>query len=142
MANSTSASPSLPIYSKLDPLRREIRLLTLHPSEDHTKPIHASLHVISLYHHPHYEALSYCWGSKENQLSISLSGQDIKINTNLHSALVRLRERKHPRILWIDALCINQKDDRERRQQVQMMSEIYSSARYVQAWLGLETEDN
>jgi hypothetical protein len=43
--------------------------------------------------------------------------------------------------MWVDALCISQKDDRERRQQVQMMSEIYSSARYVQAWLGLETED-
>jgi hypothetical protein len=136
MANSTSASPSLPIYSKLDPLRREIRLLTLHPSEDHTKPIHASLHVVSLYHHPHYEALSYCWGSKENQLSISLSGQDIKINTNLHSALVRLREKKHPRILWIDALCINQEDVVERGSQVLLMEDIYKSCKSCFIWLG------
>jgi hypothetical protein len=136
MANSTSASPSLPIYSRLDPLRRETRLLTLHPSEDHTIPINASLHVVSLYHHHHYEALSYCWGSEETQPSMSLSGQDFKINANLHSVLLRLRKGRHPRIIWIDALCVNQKDVAERGSQVQLMEEIYKSCESCFIWLG------
>jgi hypothetical protein len=136
MTNATSASPSLPLYSKLDPLRREIRLLTIYSSEDHTEPIHAGLHVVSLYHHLQYEALSYCWGSKENQRSISLLGQEVKITTNLHSALLRLREERHPRILWIDALCINQEDVVERGSQVLLMENIYKSCKSCFIWLG------
>ncbi|TGO37682.1 hypothetical protein BHYA_0091g00140 [Botrytis hyacinthi] len=38
--------------------------------------------------------------------------------------------------LWIDALCINQQDKRERSQQVQLMGRVYSQARMVLAWLG------
>ncbi|KAK8072942.1 hypothetical protein PG996_006290 [Apiospora saccharicola] len=42
--------------------------------------------------------------------------------------------------LWVDAICINQKDTDERNAQVQRMGDIYSLAESVTAWLGLGTK--
>jgi hypothetical protein len=38
---------------------------------------------------------------------------------------------------WIDAICINQRDDGERNEQVPRMGQLYSSASQVWVWLGL-----
>ncbi|KUJ10875.1 uncharacterized protein LY89DRAFT_739856 [Mollisia scopiformis] len=43
------------------------------------------------------------------------------------------------RLVWVDALCINQDDLAERSQQVMLMRDIYSVAHRVVVWLG---EDN
>lgn len=40
------------------------------------------------------------------------------------------------RVLWVDALCINQPNDKERSEQVSFMRAIYSRARCVEIWLG------
>lgn len=42
------------------------------------------------------------------------------------------------RRLWIDAICIDQEDTSERNAQVAIMSRIYSSAKRVIVWLGIE----
>ncbi|KAI9154865.1 Heterokaryon incompatibility protein [Paramyrothecium foliicola] len=47
-----------------------------------------------------------------------------------------------PRILWIDALCINQSDIAERNSQVRMMGTIYASSAEVLAYLGPEYNDS
>jgi hypothetical protein len=51
------------------------------------------------------------------------------------SGPIRL-EKTGPRRIWIDAVCINQQDLRERSQQVSIMRDIYRSARDVVVWLG------
>lgn len=51
-------------------------------------------------------------------------------------ALEQLRHEEADRFLWIDALCINQGDDRERNVPVRNMFEIFAKARQVVAWLG------
>jgi hypothetical protein len=43
--------------------------------------------------------------------------------------------------IWIDALCINQKDIEERAAQVRLMGKIYRQARRVIIWLGEENTD-
>ena len=48
-------------------------------------------------------------------------------------------ERTGPRRIWVDAICINQQDLRERSQQVSIMRDIYRLAADVVIWLG---EDN
>lgn len=60
---------------------------------------------------------------------------------NLHAALLRLRDRFLERIIWVDAICINQLDLNERSSQVQRMAMIYALANRVIVWLG-EAEDN
>lgn len=44
--------------------------------------------------------------------------------------------------IWVDALCINQMDQKERDQQFSLMGDIYRNAQYVHAWLGLPAENN
>ena len=51
-------------------------------------------------------------------------------------ALRRLRDPAVSRILWIDAICINQSDKNEKSHQVAMMGEIYSSCQKAIVWLG------
>ena len=43
--------------------------------------------------------------------------------------------------MWIDSICVNQQDLKERSSQVLRMADIYGQAERVIAWLGLETED-
>ncbi|KAG8530672.1 uncharacterized protein KY384_004027 [Bacidia gigantensis] len=83
-----------------------------------------------------YEALSYAWGNTVDTVDIDCDGHSIPIRQNLASALVHIRHEDRPRLLWVDAVCINQVDSRERSQQVQLMGEIFASARKVLLWLG------
>jgi len=136
----TSVSSSPPIYLNLSKDRREIRLLTLHPSTS-KGDIRASLSVVSLYHDPYYEALSYVWGDRTEKPSISLSGLDIKVTKNLYNALGHLRFKEYPRVLWIDALCINQEDLDERGSQVLLMEDIYKGCKTCLLWLGEATKE-
>lgn len=64
------------------------------------------------------------------------------MTSNLHVALLHLRNRFFERILWVDAVCINQDDDGEKGLQVQSMGEIYASANGVVVWLGEAADDS
>jgi len=62
------------------------------------------------------------------------------VTCNLATALVDLRSSTEPRVLWIDALCINQEDMQERSSQVARMANIYRQAKQVVVWLGPKSE--
>jgi len=91
-----------------------------------------------------FYALSYNWGDQSNPVTMKLHGHDLKHNVligrNLASALVSIRAPPGPtsHALWVDAMCINQKDDLEKTEQVQRMPDIYESARKAFIWLGDE----
>jgi hypothetical protein len=78
-----------------------------------------------------YKALSYAWGGLDKSRSISINKENLTVTENLHAALLRLRDRSLERILWVDAICINQDDPKEQGQQVQLMAKIYSKASCV-----------
>jgi hypothetical protein len=88
-----------------------------------------------------YEALSYTWSGQKKPRSISINKQYLAITENLHAALLRLRDPFFERIIWVDAVCINQEDLEEQGHQVQLMAKIYSKATRVLIWLG-KTADN
>jgi hypothetical protein len=50
------------------------------------------------------------------------------VTKNLKYALLQLRIDGKTRVLWIDAICLNQLDLQEQAQQVKIMSSIYSKA--------------
>lgn len=47
-----------------------------------------------------------------------------------------------PHFLWVDAICINQGDLRERAEQVKLMRKIYKEAKSLTVWLGPEHDDS
>lgn len=129
------------LYKPLDPSRREIRLITLAGGQ-FSDDIRCSLSTVSLDNEPVYEALSYVWGDPDVTLPITLQGGLHQITTNLEAALRHLRYRGRPRVLWVDAVCINQKDALERQKQVLLMGDLYRNASVVLCWLGEESEDS
>lgn len=89
-----------------------------------------------------YEALSYVWGDPSKRKSITVENRVFQATQNLEAALRNLRYRDRPRVLWIDAICINQNDVMERNAQVQQMDLIYEKSQRVVVWLGPESEDS
>ncbi|CZR50156.1 uncharacterized protein PAC_00028 [Phialocephala subalpina] len=89
-----------------------------------------------------YDALSYTWGSTEKNARITVNGSTMYVTSNLYAALQYLRLDNQDRIIWIDAICINQVDDKERGHQVQHMSKIYKEAEQVIVWLGRGTGES
>jgi hypothetical protein len=77
-----------------------------------------------------YECLSYMWGSPLNSRIISMSSQTVHVRQNLRDALEAIRPESGGKLrrVWIDALCINQKDIDERNAQVARMGRIFHDA--------------
>ena len=123
------------LYQTLDPLRREIRLLEIHGGMFHEK-LRCTLRTVSLEEIPVYEALSYNWGDGRTRTFITLQGLGMNVTVNLKLALQHLRRPNRPRVVWADAVCINQEDNVEKSSQVAIMGDIYRKASNVIAWLG------
>ncbi|KAK2603546.1 hypothetical protein QQS21_004315, partial [Conoideocrella luteorostrata] len=125
-------------YEKIEhlPGGDHIRILTLSPSQDPTDPILVSLSVASLADEQSYEALSYCWGDSAHRRLIFCDGKPFPVTENLESALRHLRLAEIERVLWVDAICINQDDVSERAYEVRLMRQIYQRANRVVIWLG------
>jgi len=90
----------------------------------------------ALYCEFEYEALSYAWGKAISLRKVLLDGIELGVTESLDQGLRRLRFDGKPRMLWVDALCTNQRDVEERSHQVQHMAMIYKSAKSVVIWLG------
>ncbi len=138
----------------IGPSSRQIRLLKLLPAESLTDVIRCRIFQTSLSEKngggPAYEALSYVWGSEESPSSIFLeydqtdvadvaSGPQqtqkpetdrdlwhrLSVTQNLVAALRYIRRTDSERTMWIDAICINQKDMDEKAHRVGQIRDIY-----------------
>jgi len=127
LRNSTTYSPS-----DLGP--QQIRLLDIHPGS-HDDKICCKLCPANL-DEAKYDALSYTWGNGYRQHEVEVDGCTFYVGENLYAALRHLRHSKNTRVMWIDAICINQADMEERKSQVNMMRRIYQQASTVVIWLG------
>jgi hypothetical protein len=123
------------VYSTLDSAAKQVRLLHLHPGSNDDK-VSCTLRVVSLDDKPEYEALSYVWGDASDTVDINVQKEPKPVTKNLCAALMKLRFEAEERVLWVDALCINQLDIPERSQQVRVMAAIYSQASRVVVYLG------
>lgn len=121
-------------YQPLDPAHSEIRLLTLLP-DTWDGNVRGSLHIASLDDSPKFEALSYVWGDLNITRRITVDHEPTQVTVNLEACLRRLRHVDEPRMLWVDALCINQRDVLEKNTQLSLMHRVYASASSVVVWL-------
>jgi len=121
---------------------RSIRVIHLEPASDLSAPIQCSLKAVSLNDYPewhaHYIALSYTWGGQNPSCEVDCGGKSLLVTQNCDAAMRYLRDKQQVRVLWIDAICIDQSEQaaRERNDQVALMGEIYKSAAKVVVWLG------
>ncbi|KAI0107807.1 heterokaryon incompatibility protein-domain-containing protein [Nemania sp. FL0031] len=131
----------------------EIRVLVVEPGS-YDDPIHCRFDYITLIEDgsngspPEFDALSYCWNVSPGDSYILLDpnfhtggdvpwiGRKFDVGQNVETGLRRLRQKDKAIRIWIDAICINQKDLEERAQQVSIMGMIYSQATTVHIWLG------
>jgi len=130
------------LYTSLP--KGSVRLMRLLPNSDKNSRIECQLMTFSGLDsgstHP-YEAVSYVWGSEDNKKPVYIDGDELYVTANLHVALSHLRHCFVEKILWVDAICINQHDNDEKGRQVQSMAKIYAKASRVIVWLG-EAADN
>ena len=119
-----------------------IRLLKLLPEnkDANDRGLSCTLEDCRLSDQPSYEALSYTWGQPIFPAILHSHNGILKITENLALALHALRLKDRVRLLWVDAVCINQNDDTDKNRQVAMMASIYKSASRVICWLGQADE--
>ena len=129
------------IYEPLDNRLREIRIISLRP-DLYSQRLECDLFRTSLAPSLNFEKLSYTWGDPELVSHILVNGHQLHIHRYLDIALRHLRLRDSPRILWTDAICINQANTPERSSQVAMMAQIYESPGPVLVWLGPSSDDS
>ncbi|KAL8668607.1 MAG: hypothetical protein Q9168_006769 [Polycauliona sp. 1 TL-2023] len=123
-----------------DRAQRSLRLLTLVPGIPGSRIV-CQLDKSTLCQcRGEYEALSYVWGEATLTHMIFINGHHVSVTQNLVQCLHQIRHVSKPRRLWIDALCINQKDIQERNDQVKLMGAIYKNASRVLVFLGIEAE--
>jgi hypothetical protein len=130
---------------------RHIRLIALHPQSPikfgiersgtsdypslYCEVFQTSLDEISTKGQPLFMAVSYVCGDQRPALRIRCGTKSVVIPENAYEALLHLRLSDRLRLIWIDCLCINQHDTREKSHQVRMLHKIYSQA-HVVSWLG------
>jgi hypothetical protein len=131
------------------PLLRDasvIRLLRILPSQEKNANLECELLEYDLEEsdaaYQPYEALSYVWGSEDKPRTVSVNERELGVTQNLLAALHRLRNRQFSRIIWVDAICINQNDIQEKEHQIGFMAVVYAKASRVLVWLGESYDDS
>ena len=140
-------------HEPLDSTKQQIRLFIFRPHISNAQAlqlygnegIHGRPQVFDVSGAPPYQALSYVWGSEEDMQEIFMNGKLFRIRKNLHEFFRAMRRTEKVRLIddpmdecyfWIDQICIDQSNVRERGHQVNMMAGIYSQAERVISWLG------
>lgn len=131
-----------PSYKPLPKPQTHCRLLCIVPGRV-SDPIVCTTTVVELAEATgRYHALSYCWGSQHRTRPITCDGQSLNVTPNLESALKRLRAPDVAQNLWIDQLCIDQHNIREKEQQIGLMTDIYQLSCRLLIWLGDEGDES
>lgn len=71
-----------------------------------------------------------------------MRGETLPVTRALLDVLRDIYEPQRRRRIWIDAICINQGDEKEKATQVKMMERIYKTAVNVLVWLGPSVENS
>lgn len=129
-------------YQPLGP--REFRILQLEPGGLDDKKISCSLVIVSMDRPMKYEAVSYLWGDKKQELldiqmvDIHKKSHPISIRRHLYEALRNLRHPHKVRSFWVDALCVNygSGDRIEKNSQTAIKRFVFRNAQNLCFWLG------
>ena len=140
---SAAPTPSAAPEIYLKPLGTdEFRLIFLPAANVDDNPVHLSLETYTCGNCPEYEAVSYTWGGENDDSSpcrpIFVGPYwDVLMQTeNCWEMLRYVRPWRGHRMIWVDAICIDQGDIVERARQVENMRRIYADCLRVIIYLG------
>jgi len=128
------------VYCYKSLARGDIRLFILHPGGDGDE-LRALVFQSSLLRSGSFQAVSYRWSSDALSHTLWTPDGEIKITSSLSAALHALRHRREPTVLWADAICINQRDLREKEEQIPLIPQIFQRATCVIVFLGNDNHD-
>lgn len=142
------------LYQAILPYQTRVIYLPHQPEAKAADPLECNLYVADILH-PHFGglgirstddrndqlvefcALSYAWGSESPSRELVCNDERKRITTNLHQALSAMREQdRGTEFIWVDAICIDQDNEKEKAVQVSQMLQIFQQAKHVIAWLG------
>ncbi|KAE9375043.1 hypothetical protein N431DRAFT_406149 [Stipitochalara longipes BDJ] len=132
--------PEEPYEHEALPTKTSFRVLELLPGVG-GDPISCLLRSVHWADLPVYEAISYAWGDPMARAPVIVDGKVLEVTLNLQTALKHFRYHDRSRVLWADAICINQTNIPERGYQVTQMRKIYQKAKAVLIWVGPDSED-
>ena len=89
-----------------------------------------------------YRALSYVWGTDQRIQELMTPDGVLPITFSLSKALQGLRHKNKAIMLWVDAICINQKNHKEKAQQVRLLPKIFQTAASTYAFLEGDKESD
>lgn len=123
-----SLKQSLPKYCYQTLNEGDMRLFVLFPGE-YDDPLRGCICHIPFDTAGPYRALSYVWGpDHQSERNLVTPNGVLKIKTTLGSAFQRIRQKKKELVLWVDAICINQEDTKEKVQQIRLLPRIFQGA--------------
>ncbi|KAI1199067.1 hypothetical protein F5X97DRAFT_137411 [Nemania serpens] len=122
---------SLSNYSLETPKIRLLRLRRRWPLGH----IYCELITVDLHSDLQYDAISYHWGRSSFTEDIYIDGLTFKVAPIVQELLYHLSSYRRDRLLWIDAICINQINGAEKDVQIRLMRDVYRGAANVIVWL-------
>ncbi|KAF2669536.1 hypothetical protein BT63DRAFT_263718 [Microthyrium microscopicum] len=127
----------MPNQYQYQPLEDNRTIRLLHASRSKNGSLLFDFSHVSLNNSPVYEAVSYTWGSKDRDKTIRhrKTGHVLYMTSNCQDMLWSLT-KDGPRILWVDALSINQEGILEKNHQIPLMADLYRSASRTIAYIG------
>jgi hypothetical protein len=135
-------------YQALEDPSISIRLLSVESASP--GKIECSLRHVDNLELETYHCLSYTWDDpfgrdlEALELPVICDGRQFAVRKNLYDALLSIYavQREKTTAIWVDAICINQDDEREKESQLGLMHKIYAEAKSVIIWLGPQGEDD
>ena len=117
------------LYSGIDSSAGEIRLLKVKKAVFRSDVVDCEVVTAFLGKASEFHALSYCWGSGGLTDVMLCDDQMLFITPSLNTALKAYREGPlHDKLLWVDAVSIDQANKAEKGEQIPLMRQIYMEA--------------
>lgn len=122
------------------PLRTatSIRILSLWRNERGS--VQVALKPVDLDDCPRFTTVSYAWGTAtSHDKTVTINGEPVVVLETVHSLLDLLCDTpqvQEDAYFWIDSICIDQANLKERETQVGLMDRVFRQAWRTIAWLG------
>jgi hypothetical protein len=164
---SPAASDNVFTHEPLPDPAKYMRLLeVLDDNYSETTKVKCKLTTWPIDNMPPYHAISYTWGDPKSNTLILMNDKTLEVRTNCEFALKQAcwyrkgqsflyrKRQSHlyretrsewytkSRYFWLDALCIDQSNLKEKSKQVAMMGSIYKNASHVLACIGDHADDS